>query len=263
MIVEFFSINNEWDLLQLHLQEHSEFVDRFVITEGNHNYQQQPKPYRWHEKEKYWAPWRDKISYRQFDSTGLAEGWPVEQSQRKFGFEDLQCPEDTIFVISDVDEIMRSKDWPKCEMIRDSKKREILFKTECYYCFANLRLKKRQQAIAVTTKSKFIDATLHRRPHHELKQMPHTMLLEGGLHFTWFGDKEIFEEKVMASIEGHSYIQDRRIHDLWEDKSKGKLFHYKKKLSTTKFEKVAIDTNDSFSESIKNFIKERPDWILF
>lgn len=262
MILEFFSINNEWDLLELHLREHSPHVDRFVITESNRNFQQEHKKPKWLENKGAWQEWAHKIDYRFFDATGLEPGWATEQAQREFAFRDLDCDGDTLMMISDVDEMLREQDWMVLETFKRGDKRELLFNVECYYCYANLRLRKKQQAIAVTTRDRFVDPTLHRRPHHQDKSMPHTERAEGGLHFTWFGDRRTFENKIAASIEGHAYSRNSRIGDLWLDKVKGRLFHDRPKLKTSKFEAVDVESNPSFSSTVREFIRLRPDWVL-
>ena len=45
MIYEAFMFLNEFDMLDLKLQEHGPYVDKFIITESNRNFNQIEKPY--------------------------------------------------------------------------------------------------------------------------------------------------------------------------------------------------------------------------
>lgn len=263
-IIEFFSINNEWDLLELHLQEHDKWVNQFVITESNRNFQQQPRELLWEKYKDRFTRWQEKITYLPFDADGLEPGWPTEQAQRRFAFDKIDCALDTVFLITDVDEIMRPEDWCHIKEFTKTYARELLFSTECYYCFANYRYRRRQLAIAVTTKEKFIDPTLHRRPQHEKDTRPFTMMKNGGLHLTWFGNKEMFIQKMSASIEGVLYKKQttQTVDELWKHKQQGSLFSFLLKFKRKKFEIIDIESNASFSQNIKDFIKLHPEWVL-
>ena len=61
MIYEFFSFYNEFDMLELKLQEHAPYVDQFVITESNKTYNQIDKPHRLEQQWQRYSKWHNKI----------------------------------------------------------------------------------------------------------------------------------------------------------------------------------------------------------
>ena len=69
MIYEAFMFLNEFDMLDLKLQEHGPYVDKFIITESNRNFNQIEKPYIFMEQYDRYQKYHDKIIYQKFDAT--------------------------------------------------------------------------------------------------------------------------------------------------------------------------------------------------
>jgi hypothetical protein len=265
MIIEYFSFYNEFDMLELKLQEHAAHVDRFVITEGNRTYNQIPKPYRLREQWQRYAPWHDRITYTQFDATGLEPGWPTERAQREHGITQVVPNQKDIVLITDLDEFMTPWDFEFISQHIDDK-REVLFAMTCYWCFADVVLNRKQPAIAACRYANYIDSNTHRRPMKEFEgsRDPYadTLVKDGGIHLTWMGDRTQFEEKLLGSIEGYNWSKDRSSNEMWENKTNNRLFYWKAKFKAGNTKYLALKDNQEMSATMKQYIHNRPEWLL-
>lgn len=266
MTYEFFSFYNEFDMLELKLQEHDAHVDQFVITESNRTYNQIDKPYRLEQQWQRYLKWHNKIKYLKFDARGLEAGWPTEHAQREWPISQVDLQDEDIMIISDLDEFLRPIDWENLKININNGKREILFEMECYWCYANVHHKLKQRALCAVQKKNYVDARTHRRPIITFKMLPNplekTQVIPGGVHLTWMGDRETFEQKLMGSIEGYSWSQGRTPAEMWHEKNTNSLFSHKAKFKKSKLEMVALEDNPMFTDSMKAFITKQKHWLL-
>jgi Glycosyltransferase family 17 len=266
MIYEFFSFYNEFDMLELKLQEHYPHVDRFVITESNKTYNQTDKPYRLESQWDRYSKWRDKITYLKFDANGLKAGWETEHAQREYGIKQTNFQPEDILVIDDLDEILRPQDWQWSIDNIHTGRRELLFEMTTYWCYADVLLNRRQQALAMVLGKNYINSLTHRRPQQVFKEkknpLKKTTICKGGVHLSWFGGEQQFKEKLQGSIEGYTWTQGRDPDEEWQNKQQGRLFHYKKKFTEGKTMPMPLEQNDVMTDSMKKFIKKHPEWLL-
>lgn len=266
MTYEFFSFYNEFDMLELKLQEHDAYVDQFVITESNRTYNQIDKPYRMEQQWQRYSKWHHKIKYSKFDANGLEPGWPTEKAQRAWSISQTDLQAEDIMVISDLDEFLTPRDWGNLMANIDRGNTGVLFEMKCYWCHANIRHRSRQRALAAVRKKNYVNPERHRRPQqvfgNKFDASAHTFLLQGGVHLTWMGDKETFEQKLMGSIEGHSWSRGRNPAEMWNEKIKNRLFWHNAKFKKSKLEIVALKDNAAFTDSMKAFITKQKDWLL-
>ena len=266
MITEYFSFYNEFDMLELKLQEHAPHVDRFVITESNKTYNQIDKPYRLPQQWDRYKQWHDKITYVKFDATGLEMGWPTEHAQREHGPNSIPLEPHDIMVISDLDEFLRDEDWQWLGKNIGNYKREILFHMECYWCFADVQHVRKQHALAVTQRCKYINSTTHRRPMKTFADQPDPMsdttVQPGGIHLTWMGDEQRFREKLLGSIEGYNFTKGMSADEMWRQKQDNRLFHWKPKFKTKNTKIVDIQKNNSFSATMREYMLKHPEWLF-
>lgn len=252
-------------MLELKLQEHSPHVDHFVITESNVTYNQIDKPYRLEQQWSRYAQWHDRITYLKFDGSGLEPGWPTEHAQREHGIGTVIPDKDDIVLITDLDEFLGEKQF---DLIRNNidKKREMLFNMSCYWCFADVLHNRKQKAIAACRYKNYINSTTHRRPQkmfeHRQNPFEDTLVVEGGLHLTWMGDREQFEQKLLGSIEGHKWSKDRTNDEMWESRANNRLFHWKDKFKKGETRHVPLAENEQLTKSMKQFILQKHNWLL-
>lgn len=111
-IYDCFSFYNEFDLLEIRLQELYDQVDYFVISEANTTHSGMPKNFELLDNRERYKPWADKIIHiRVEDMPGVINGncWHNERHQRNCLVRGLgQCTADDIIIMGDVDEIVRA-----------------------------------------------------------------------------------------------------------------------------------------------------------
>jgi len=263
MIYEFFRFLNEYDMLELKLQEHSPYVDHFVITEANQTFNGIPREYSLRSQWDRYQPWHHKITLLEIDVSHLKPGWDIEEAQMNHGPKQTTILPEDILILSDLDEFLRPQDWQWIKHRIRSSKREILFKMQLYWCFANVQHRKKQRCIAAVLGSRFTNAVTHRRAFNKViaGPLPDTTLTEGGLHFTWFGDSTTFQGKMQGSIEGYRWCAGQDPDQAWRDKQQNRLFHWKRKFKNSKLSIVPVETNPDFTETMRKFVQQRPEWI--
>ena len=266
MIYEYFSFYNEYDMLELKLLEHSPHVDRFVITESNRTYNQIEKPYRLEQHWDRYKDWHDKITYLKFDADSLDAGWATEVAQREFGFRTVKPEHSDIILVSDLDELMTEREFGFVRDNVDNGQREILLRMSCYWCFADVLHEKRHDTVAALRYHNFVNANTHRRPQkvfqHLDDPMRDTLSYDGGFHFTWMGDRKQFEQKMLGSIEGYQWTKGKDPDKMWDLKKKNRLFNWKVKWKKGKTQHVPLDQNNEFTKTMKDYIKNKPAWLL-
>lgn len=111
MIYDCFQFNNELDLLEIRLNHHSKFVDKFIITECPWTYSGIKKRLYFNEvKDKpNFAKFKNKIIHRIYNvpPNGLSN-WDYEHKQRNY-LRDVDFDLDDLIVYTDCDEIIRNK----------------------------------------------------------------------------------------------------------------------------------------------------------
>jgi beta-1,4-mannosyl-glycoprotein beta-1,4-N-acetylglucosaminyltransferase len=111
MIYDCFQFSNELTLLEIRLNHHSSFVDKFVITESPWTYSGIKKRLYFNEvKDKApFVQFKDKIIHRIFDKppNGLSN-WDYEHQQRNY-LRTMDFNGDDLILYMDCDEIIRDK----------------------------------------------------------------------------------------------------------------------------------------------------------
>jgi beta-1,4-mannosyl-glycoprotein beta-1,4-N-acetylglucosaminyltransferase len=114
MIYDCFPFNNELDLLEIRLNHHDPFVDKFVLTESPWAYSGLPKRLHYDEvkDQEPFARFKDKIIHIVYGTPPNGKSnWGYEHNQRNY-LRDVMVPifkEDDLIFYLDCDEIIRSK----------------------------------------------------------------------------------------------------------------------------------------------------------
>ena len=108
-IYDCFTFLNEFDLLELRLRELYDYVDYFVLVEGDRTFQNNTKPLFYSEHNQRFDKWKDKIIYVPVtDMPEHTDPWGRERHQRDAILRGLTAAADSdIIMIGDVDEIPR------------------------------------------------------------------------------------------------------------------------------------------------------------
>ena len=65
---------NEVELLQVRLEEHWDYVDKFIITEAAHTYARNPKSFNFLDSTEQFKPYMEKIHYIPFNLSHIFFG---------------------------------------------------------------------------------------------------------------------------------------------------------------------------------------------
>lgn len=98
---------NEWEVLEIRLNELYDHVDQFVIVEANESFRGLPKPFNFEKKRELYSKFEDKITYIKveghFETDNTWERRAFQLNSLLSGL--TECQEDDIIILSDVDEI--------------------------------------------------------------------------------------------------------------------------------------------------------------
>ncbi|NGX50235.1 MAG: hypothetical protein K1060chlam2_00076 [Chlamydiae bacterium] len=115
-VFDCFLFYNEFDILEIRLEEMYDKVDKFILVESTRTFQNKSKPLFFKEKREHFAKYADKIihvvvdEFPEFSAITSDNYWEVEIFQRnQIGRGLKACHPDKrdIVIISDVDEIIR------------------------------------------------------------------------------------------------------------------------------------------------------------
>jgi beta-1,4-mannosyl-glycoprotein beta-1,4-N-acetylglucosaminyltransferase len=133
MIYDCFIFNGEFDILDIRLNELKDVVDYFVIIEGDHTFQGEPKELTFHNRMNWYSDLMPQIIYVTFSPKGNST-WEREAYSRDQVSSALRrCQPDDIILMGDADEI------PRASVVKTLDPQEItLLNMDEYYYGLNL-----------------------------------------------------------------------------------------------------------------------------
>lgn len=226
-IYDCFTFFNEIDILKIRIEELKDVVDKFVLVEANKTHSGKEKPLYFQELKNEFDVYKEQIvSYTVEDMPEIdhtlpieQQRWPGENHQRNCiykALQQLQCNDNDIILISDVDEIPRpDKISEAVKLILDNNHDYVVFVQDLYYFnFKNLvsnwwcgtvacKYKQLKQFTANQirlsdqpgTRCSYINTT---------RQFIYPYLLKGGWHFSYFGGSESVRYKIQSFAHGES-----------------------------------------------------------
>lgn len=224
MIYDAFMFNNELDLLELRLEHHSQFVDKFIIIESRFTYTGQEKPLNYFQNKDRFKKYQDKIIY-------LNTVKPKEENQSVWEYEFYQrnqlltlfdqFTDEDIIIYSDCDEFIR--DSKIFDQIKDSEMYHLQMDLMFYYF--NLRLKnaggsedyhlnscfQNKWHMAKIIKKNHLSAfqeNLYAIREFQIHNPDKTHLVKNaGWHFSNLGDAKRISDKMNAFAHRDEFIQ--------------------------------------------------------
>jgi beta-1,4-mannosyl-glycoprotein beta-1,4-N-acetylglucosaminyltransferase len=230
-IYDAFLFFNELELLELRLNILNNVVDKFVIVESTKTFSSKDKPLFFDENKEMFNKFKDKIIHIIIDDTpdnfmtinyinepkteidvlnnkilkhvDESQGWPRHETQ--WGVETFQresiikglinCDEDDIIIISDVDEIPNPIE---IEKIKNTSDEVFNFNQKMYYYYVNMLKENNWSGPKACTWGKLKTISLN-----SLRQNKHTTktISDGGWHFSFMGG----EAKVIEKIEAYAH----------------------------------------------------------
>lgn len=145
MIYDSFQCLNELDLLDIHLNAHNDYVDKFIITECPLTHSGKPKPLFYNENKHLFEKFHHKIIHVVLDK--FPSNFPTDETfikdaahhnmaqlrdtyQRIYHLKVLDFKDDDIIILLDIDEIL---DLKKLQNLKHDKMYSVTLKNYYYY----------------------------------------------------------------------------------------------------------------------------------
>lgn len=210
-VYDVFSFYNEFDVLEIRLEEMWDTVDYFVLLESNTTYVGNPKPYLFDENKERYSKYLSKIRHIKLDvpyeeqfkvfPREIDHTWVREKYQRwasKQGLEDIAAED--LVIVSDCDEIPRAE---LIEMIKTDENdydRYLLYIPQLQYKINYMKIEhpSRHGVIMATRGRAFTNPQQERECSFFWNPKPdNTVIVDhGGWHFTYFGDNDHCVNKI-------------------------------------------------------------------
>jgi beta-1,4-mannosyl-glycoprotein beta-1,4-N-acetylglucosaminyltransferase len=266
-VFDCFTFYNEFDMLELRLEELWDTVDYFVISEANTTHQNNLKPFflkdNWDKIKKYESKIRHVIIE---DMPMSSDTWVNERHQRRElrrALTDLQ-PDD-IVIVSDCDEIPRPSAIEAIKEDTNDYDRYILAIPLNYFKlnFMMVHPVVKQNNIAVTRGRAFTDPqkerefTFHRDLPYHYADNDFCVVEHGGWHFTYFGHNEFAANKLLnfAHAESRNLAETVDVDYMITNKVGFLGFNYHER-----FEYITVD--DYFPQTVLNNLEKYKDMIV-
>lgn len=198
LIVDCFLFNGEFSLLDVRLHELAPIVDNFVLVESTTTFSGQPKALSFHEavSGNRWDKWPQLACVAVLDPPKTNNPWDRESYQRNSMLRGLHSfPDETVVLISDVDEIPRASSVP----LVISPGEVHVFEQDLYYYTMSLRAEGRWRGTRACRLSDLRAWT------------PQVVRFAGGIplhnagwHFSYLGGAEAIQKKL-ASFSHQEY----------------------------------------------------------
>lgn len=215
MIYDCFVFYDELDLLEIRLNVLDSVVDRFVLVEATETFGKAPKKLFYKENQERFKKFQDRIIHVVVDDFPRwnwkklrpTKNWDLEDFQRnalKRGLVD--CQPDDIIIFSDIDEI------PRPEKVVEYKNTPGIktFYQELYYYYLNYLVVdhtepnefykgyKPWHGSVMATYNYFKKSPNDMRTYRSKKDAEHTMVMDGGWHYSFMGGTDMILKKMKA-----------------------------------------------------------------
>ena len=199
-----FIFNHEVELLEIRFNILNDYVDNFIITEGDITFSGLPKESHYLKNKDKFKKWEHKIIHNQIKLPNLNGPWDREIYSRNSVLDLNIFKDDDLIIMSDGDEI------PNPEVIEHSSEwitsdTHFTFEQSCYaYWFNNLYSNEWYGTRAATykyMKNKTVDDV--REGTEDESKITGSTITNGGWHFTYLGDEEHIRQKINSFCDRH------------------------------------------------------------
>jgi len=225
-VYDCFLVLNEWELLEIRMNELDTYVDYFVILEAGETFKGKPKDYSFPKNKHLYEKFSSKIIYIQLDDHIKTNcNWTREAFQRNQLLRGLKnCNPNDIVMISDVDEIPPGNLINNAISLIKEGKEAVSFTQKMYKFYLNRADLKEPWLGTILTTYKYLkiytpEVMRCNRRNYYLYRDEKWGNLVGGWHFTSMGGVHKFSEKVLGfshtKEEGSVPAESQDIIDQW------------------------------------------------
>lgn len=235
-VYDCFLFCHELEILDIHLHELDSQVDKFVIVESQETFRGKKKPLFFEENAHHFENFLHKIIHIVVEPVDVPKAWDREFYQRNAIARGLiNCRDDDIIIIADVDEIIRGSDIPVLK--------RALLNNECRFVGTNLDyhsnfLNSESGGYCqgpVATKFENFKVMNPQGVREVRERIPR---LVGGWHFTWQGDIS----KILYKIQSFSH-EEMDTPEIHEEKKIGYEYRH-----TGKF----VEVDETFPKYVRD-----------
>lgn len=223
MIVDTTLFNDEFDMLDIRIALTQDWVDRWVICEGNRTMSGKPKPYHLSDNIQRYAHLSNRLKVIKLDIPTTWTNWDIENGQRAACLEGYQdCSPDDIIMHSDLDEILNPELVPDLLSFLDKHDRPISCGLDMYIYKFDQKLERGWQGNVIARKRHFKDpCTLYKGPAAGVGHAQKRKRRDGaigypthvGWHWGWMGSDDVVRNKIKSCIE----TQNRNVEQFMAD----------------------------------------------
>ena len=244
-IFDCFIFNHEIELLEIRLNILNDYVDKFVITEGDMTFSGLPKESHFLNNKGRFAKWEDKIILNQINIPECESPWHREIYSRNAMVNLDIFNDDDLIVMSDGDEIPNPEILEQAsEWVSDDT--HFTFEQSCYaYWMNNLYSDKWFGTRAATYK--YVNNTTVddiREGTEDESKITGSVITNGGWHFTYLGNEDHIRQKINSFCDRHFDVPE-----VTENISKN-LEDGNDVLNRTHITYSRVDLDDSFPQYI-------------
>jgi beta-1,4-mannosyl-glycoprotein beta-1,4-N-acetylglucosaminyltransferase len=262
MIIDTTLFNNEFDMLDIRLALTQDWVDHWIICEGNRTMSGQPKPYHLSDNIDRYDKYKDRMTVLKLDIPEWWTNWDIENGQRAHllkGYDRL-ASQDDIIIHSDLDEILNPDLVPDIVSMLTAEDKPITCGLDMYLYRFDQKLERGWKGHVVARRRHFQDpCTLYKGPeagvgHAQKKKIRRHCVsfpVRAGWHWGWMGNDEIIRTKVASCIES----QHRDAQEIVDLLAKGDTQSAINQKCRTTF-----DPDPGYPARVLDVIKQYPWW---
>jgi hypothetical protein len=262
MVYDCFQFFNEFDALEIRLEELYPIVDKFVLCESTLTHNGKPKELRFQNNKDRYAKYLDKINYVIYDKfPEKIEYWTLENDQRRYminGVDMNTLKDDDIIMVSDVDEIPK-RSYLKRLINNFNYDQTVTICHKLYY--GKITYQVIEPAMhqnwggAVVIPGKFFKSVPDMQYHRNLKDNWTRFTNTGSWHFSYMGTAQDIIDKVASYV--HNEWDRKEVLDNIADN----VNNIKDPLGRPEFLLKKVQIDDSYPEAIKNNLVKFKDLI--
>jgi len=203
-IYDCFIFNHEVELLEIRLNILDQYVDKFIITEGNTTFSGKPKESHFLKNENKFSKWKDKIILNQIELPDLDNPWHREIYSRNAVMNLDLFVDDDLILTSDGDEI------PNPEILEYvdewvSDDTHFTFQQSAYHGYLNNLYTDTWFGTRAATYKYMKNTTVDdiREGTEDESKITGSIITNGGWHFTYCGDENHIKEKIHSFCDRH------------------------------------------------------------
>ena len=244
-IFDCFIFNHEVELLEIRLNILNDYVDKFIITEGDMTFSGLPKESHFLNNKERFTKWEDKIILNQINIPECESPWHREIYSRNAMVNLDIFNDDDLIIMSDGDEIPNPEILEQAsEWVSDDT--HFTFEQSCYaYWMNNLYSDKWFGTRAATYK--YVNNTTVddiREGTEDESKISGSIITNGGWHFTYLGNEDHIRQKINSFCDRHFDVPE-----VTENISKN-LEDGNDVLNRTHISYRKVDLDDSFPQYI-------------